>query len=138
MSERNTSRTPGVRLQFTHQDYQSQAVQAVVQVFDGQPLSNDSFHPHTISSVQYASDGSIANRLWITPAQMLQNVRKVQAANGIAPTNELAADRAENGENPGAFCPHFTLEMETGTGKTYTFIKMKVKPLKVARVYIVC
>nr|WP_275251063.1 DEAD/DEAH box helicase family protein [Vandammella animalimorsus] len=123
-SEQTRPSTSGVRLQFTHQDYQARAVQAVVQAFDGQPMANTAFSlQQSPGSVEYATDGSIANRLWIAEAQMLENVRKVQAANGIEPTTELAADRAEKGENPGAFCPHFTLEMETGTGKTYTFIK---------------
>lgn len=130
MSENTQSATPttpaapGVRLQFAHQDYQNRAVQAVVQAFDGQPLSHDGFRLHSAaSSADYAADGSIANRLLIAEAQMLENVRKVQVANGIEPTTELAADRAGNGESLGMFCPHFTLEMETGTGKTYTFIK---------------
>ena len=35
---------------------------------------------------------------------------------------KLAADRRNEGKTEW-FCPHFTLEMETGTGKTYTFIK---------------
>ena len=35
---------------------------------------------------------------------------------------KLAADRRNEGKKEW-FCPHFTLEMETGTGKTYTFIK---------------
>ncbi|MDO4795742.1 MAG: DEAD/DEAH box helicase family protein [Brachymonas sp.] len=123
-SEQTRPGAPGVRLQFTHQDYQARAVQAVVQAFDGQPMANTAFSlQQSPGSVQYAADGSIANRLWIAEAQMLQNVRKVQAANGIEPATELAADRAENGESLGVFCPHFTLEMETGTGKTYTFIK---------------
>ena len=138
MSETNqpatpaTSATPGVRLQFTHQDYQSRAVQAVVQAFDGQPLHSAAFSlQQSLGSVQYAADGSIANRLLIAEAQMLQNVRKVQDSNGIAPVAKLAADRAANGHEDGQastqeskqYCPHFTLEMETGTGKTYTFIK---------------
>ena len=128
MSEQTPSNAPGVRLQFTHQDYQNRAVQAVVQAFDGQPMHNTAFSlQQSPGSVQYAADGSIANCLWITEAQMLENVRKVQASNGIEPATELAADRAANGQESTQeseqYCPHFTLEMETGTGKTYTFIK---------------
>lgn len=115
---------PGVRLQFAHQDYQARAVQAVVQAFDGQPLASAAFSLQAApGSVEYAPDGSIANRLLIAEAQMLENVRKVQDSNGIEPVAELAADRAEDGAADKRYCPHFTLEMETGTGKTYTFIK---------------
>ncbi|MDO4710196.1 MAG: DEAD/DEAH box helicase family protein [Pseudomonadota bacterium] len=123
MSETTQPAAAGLRLQFAHQDYQHRAVQAVVQAFDGQPLSDEGFRLHGAASVDYAADGSIANRLLIAEAQMLQNVQKVQAANGIEPVAELAADREENRQGSGQFCPHFTLEMETGTGKTYTFIK---------------
>ena len=129
MSEQDKAHTPehaqagahsGLRLQFVHQDYQSRAVQAVVQAFDGQPMASAAFElQQTPGSVDYAPDGSISNRLLIAEAHMLQNVQKVQAAHGIAPVAELAVDGAADKR----YCPHFTLEMETGTGKTYTFIK---------------
>ena len=133
MSEQDKAHTPehaqagahsGLRLQFAHQDYQSRAVRVVVQAFDGQPMASAAFElQQTPGSVDYAPDGSISNRLLIAEAHMLQNVQKVQAAHGIAPVAELAADRAEDDAADKRYCPHFTLEMETGTGKTYTFIK---------------
>lgn len=112
-----------MKLQFSHQDYQTRAVQAVVKVFDGQPLAKSDFSLTGLaSSVEYASDGSIGNVLKLSDEALLANVQKVQQANGVAVSTELVKSTSDNGKE--TFCPlNFTLEMETGTGKTYTFIK---------------
>lgn len=112
-----------MKLQFTHQDYQTRAVRAVVDVFDGQPLAKSDFSlAGESASVEYASDGSIGNALRLSDEQILANVRKVQEENGVDVSAELVASRSDNGRE--TFCPlNFTIEMETGTGKTYTFIK---------------
>ncbi|MCB5188649.1 DEAD/DEAH box helicase family protein [Methylobacillus caricis] len=112
-----------MKLQFTHQDYQNRAVQAVVQVFDGQPLAESEFAlAGQNASVDYAADGSIGNVLQLSDEQLLVNVQKVQEANGVAVSNGLEVSISDNGNE--VFCPlNFTIEMETGTGKTYTFIK---------------
>lgn len=115
-------------LQFTHQAYQERAVQSVVQVFDGQPLATGEFElVSSAASVNYAGDGSIGNSLVLTEQQVLENVHKVQASNDIEAVSALQADRwthtVDSGEKVDSFCPHFTIEMETGTGKTYTFIR---------------
>lgn len=112
-----------MKLQFTHQDYQVRAVDAVVRVFDGQPLAKSDFAlVGGSTSVDYAGDGSIGNALRLSDEQLLANVQKVQAQNGVAMSEELAASRSDDGREE--FCPlNFTIEMETGTGKTYTFIK---------------
>lgn len=115
-------------LQFTHQAYQERAVQSVVQVFDGQPLATGEFElVSSTASVNYAGDGSIGNSLVLTEQQVLENVHKVQASNGIETVATLQADRwtvkSDEGQVSDEFCPHLTIEMETGTGKTYTFIR---------------
>ena len=112
-----------MQLQFTHQDYQARAVDAVVQVFDGQPLAKSDFALASASaSVDYAADGSIGNALRLSEEQILANVQKVQTANGVAQSANLAASYSDDGKQ--VFCPlNFSIEMETGTGKTYTFIK---------------
>lgn len=112
-----------MKFQFSHQDYQKRAVDAVVRVFDGQPLAKSSFAlAGQAASVEYAADGSIGNVLHLSDEAVLANVQKVQQANGVAVSSELAVSMSDNGKE--TFCPlNFTLEMETGTGKTYTFIK---------------
>ena len=118
-----------MKLQFSHQDHQHQAVQAVVQVFDGQPMAKSEFSlVGTAASVHYAHDGSIGNALVLSDAQLLENVRAVQQAQEMAPSDALIASVSDAPAPPGAgptvFCPlNFSIEMETGTGKTYAFIK---------------
>jgi len=112
-----------MKLQFKHQDYQTRAVQAVVQVFDGQPMAKTEFSLVSVQgSVNYAQDGSIGNALWLSEVQLLANVQKVQEANELPVSSVLLPSLSNDGKE--IFCPlNFTLEMETGTGKTYTFIK---------------
>ncbi len=113
-----------MKLKFTHQDYQSHAVQAVVQVFHGQPLAKSEFAlAGQNASIRYAADGSIGNHLLLSDEQLLANVNKVQKTHHIAElSTELVASKADKGNE--IFCPYnFSIAMETGTGKTYTFIK---------------
>lgn len=117
-----TGHPPHLQLQFSHQAHQARAVEAVVNVFDGQPLAQNEFAlVGAQGSVSYAGDGSIGNALWISDEQLLANVQKVQQANGLEISNALEPSVTENAE----LCTrlNFTLEMETGTGKTYAFIK---------------
>lgn len=115
-----------MKLQFVQQDYQTKAMNAVVQVFDGQPLAQSDFSLASLNantSVEYASDGSIGNKLLLSDEQLLANVQKVQQANGLTEiSSELIGSRTDKSKE--IFCPYnFSIEMETGTGKTYTFIK---------------
>ena len=115
------------------QQYQVDAVAAIADIFKGQQRK----------SVQYSVmvggedlgmlpgfdsfGGNIGNVLGITEAEMRSNVRDIQARNQIADaeaSTELAnwiIDDPVNGL-PRA-CPHFTVEMETGTGKTYVYLR---------------
>lgn len=112
-----------MKLQFSHQNYQTKAVDAVAKVFDGQPLAKSDFAlTGQNGSVTYAANGSIGNGLKLSEEQVLANVQAVQKANGLPVSAELVASLSDNGKE--VFSPlNFTIEMETGTGKTYTFIK---------------
>lgn len=125
-----------MQLQFSHQDYQKKAVDAVVKVFDGQPLAKGEFSlAGQNASVDYAPDGTIGNALKLSDAQLLANVQAVQKANFPGPdgdikpgflSTELQGDTLQTlveGVAESRICPHLSIEMETGTGKTYTFIK---------------
>lgn len=104
-----------MKLQFSHQSYQARAVDAVVKVFDGQPLARTDYTLTTQQgSVTHAADGSVGNALHLSEAQLLANVQQVQAQQGVQQNQSLLGE---------AGVPHFSLEMETGTGKTYVFIK---------------
>lgn len=128
--------TSTMKLQFSHQDYQKKAVDAVVKVFDGQPLAKGDFAlAGQNASVRYAADGTIGNALHLSEEQLLANVQQVQRANLRNATGEpdpslvsqtLLGDVVQELRNSDAsprLVPHLSLAMETGTGKTYTFIK---------------
>ncbi len=106
------------------QSYQLQAVQSVVDIFEGQPLAKGDFELSGFSegaSVSLSENG-IANNLALSDEQILHNVRAVQLANGITPSDNLVKSVSDDCKTD--FCKlNFTVEMETGTGKTYTYIR---------------
>ncbi len=90
--------------------FQLNAINSVVRLFDGQPKDDgdtDFFVPEegTLNFI----DG-IANRLIISEDQILRNLQNVQSDNEIEVSNSL------RGMN-------FSVEMETGTGKTYVYLR---------------
>jgi type III restriction enzyme len=102
-----------VKLHFdSSQDYQLQAIQSIVDVFEGQPLSAGEFEfslGGTQTSLQLTEYG-VGNALRLTPQEILDNVKKVQGRNGLPESEKL------DGLN-------FSVEMETGTGKTYVYLR---------------
>ncbi len=117
-------------LQFdAEQAYQQAAVQAVVDAFEGQPLDPT---PLTVGlgqpaagSLAYTETG-IANRLVLAEEQLLANVRRGQAARGLPLSTELVSCAFQNaqGEVDADSLPlNLTVEMETGTGKTYVYLR---------------
>ena len=109
-----------MKLQFKHQKFQADAAKAVVDVFAGQPYLTPSY-------MMDKGDGSYQIELdeeekftgWrneriipaLSDARILENLKKIQRANQIAPSQKLE----------GRY--NLTIEMETGVGKTYTYIK---------------
>ena len=102
-----------MKLKFdSSQPYQLEAVRSVVDLFEGQPLNKGNFEVsfnQRGSSLSYSERG-VANQLVLSPPQMLDNLQKVQSRYGLPESSEL------DGMN-------FTVEMETGTGKTYTYLR---------------
>jgi len=101
-----------MKLQFDpNQDYQKQAIRAIVDIFEGQPLSSsDLDFTLTEGSLQFSENG-VGNRIVLTEEQILKNLQAVQKRNGITPISEEL-----EGMN-------FSVEMETGTGKTYVYLR---------------
>ncbi len=93
------------------QQFQIDAVSAVCDLFKSQPLAS------ATSSVSFASapgelfgELGVANNLVVSDAQVLENVKNVQRAHGLAESSALDG-------------MHFSVEMETGTGKTYVYLR---------------
>jgi len=113
--------------------YQQDAVSAIVDIFKGQQRKSVQYSViaggEEVGTLPGFNEfgGNLGNVLGITEAVMRENVREIQARNQIA-DSELEANLANwviddpiNGL-PRA-CPHFTVEMETGTGKTYVYLR---------------
>ena len=81
-------------------DYQREAIHSVVQIFAGQECRRADF----------TGDLIIGNRLSLCAEEILRNVRAVQLRNGLALSDTVAG-------------MNFTVEMETGTGKTYVYLR---------------
>ncbi|MDH6312659.1 type III restriction enzyme [Parabacteroides sp. PFB2-10] len=95
-------------------DYQKQAVSSSLLIFNGQRKSSS---PFTISQgigmFTQDEDSLVVgegNRLTISEGKILDNLRSIQMENGL--------DVSENMK-----MPDFTIEMETGTGKTYVYLR---------------
>lgn len=113
-----------MKLQFdAHQDYQLEAIHAVVALFEGQPDASQTAvtRDDMLSSLALTETG-IANQRVIDDAQWLANLHAVQEAHGIEPSEALATMMLDDGTTVGGF-PNFTVEMETGTGKTYVYLR---------------
>lgn len=112
-----------MKIQYRHQKFQADAAKAVVDVFSGQPYLTPTYMMDRGSGnyqigVYEERDFTGFSNQKIVPQlsdrQILEQLNKVQRANQIKPSDKLE-DR-ENGYN-------LTIEMETGVGKTYTYIK---------------
>jgi len=97
-------------------DYQRQAIEAVCDLFRGQEVCRTEFTvtmklPDQQLTLGVAeTDLGVGNRLTLLDDQLLQNLRDVQLRGGLAPSGVLTSG-------------DFTVEMETGTGKTYVYLR---------------
>ena len=99
-------------------DYQNVAIEAVANLFSGQDINRTEFTVSTTADFtgntklpgMEESDLGIGNRLQLLDEEILENLQDIQLKNGLSPSNALASG-------------DFTIEMETGTGKTYVYLR---------------
>jgi len=106
-----------MKLQFNADlDYQHDAINAVATVFEGQDRFQTNF---TVAQVNQGpqsdmfarqTDLGIGNKLDLLDDELLENIRAIQLKNGLKQSEALASR-------------DFTIEMETGTGKTYVYLR---------------
>ena len=97
-------------------DFQLEAIDAVCDLFRGQEVCRTEFTvtrdpvgiQGRLSFVE--NDLGIGNRLTLLDEEILQNLNAIQLRNGLPPSDGL-----DSGD--------FTVEMETGTGKTYVYLR---------------
>lgn len=102
------------------QEYQIDAIEAVAGLLEGQPRNEVDL---TFSLSGFAA---VSNGLNLSDEALLQNLRNVQEHNTIQQDTSLEHIEATiitaEGEQQVRF-PNFSVEMETGTGKTYVYIR---------------
>ena len=110
-----------MKFKFKIQQYQTEAVENTVAVFRGQPshaLSAYRIDLGTYKSqrITYEEEetGYCNHRLELDNEALLHNIRSIQNLQDITPSNTLAKGIAP---------VNLDIEMETGTGKTYVYIK---------------
>jgi len=133
-----------MKIQFKVQPYQTAAVNAVVECFSGQPYQDafsyqidpgvDSTPEVTQQSMDYGQTDSAAEHgfrnqdIRLTPSKLLGNIQQVQKTQNLFQTTGLTHYKDSKGKampanyKPGAEL-NIDVEMETGTGKTYCYIK---------------
>ena len=108
-----------MRLQFKHQKFQADAAKAVVDVFAGQPYLTPSYMMDRGDIGQFKLGDYEDFTGWsnarlipeVSDGLILEHIQKIQRANQIEPSRALEGKY------------NLTIEMETGVGKTYTYIK---------------
>ena len=114
-----------MKFNFKIQQYQTDAVNAVVKVFSGQGFQEQTKYirdrgesaNEPIYQTEISDDNDIGfknDEITLSDAQLLQNIHKLQSENNIKLSPELVKDLGR--------CA-LDVEMETGTGKTYVYIK---------------
>lgn len=101
------------------QPFQIDAINAAVALFEGQAFSGNALVPAAGATV-------VPNRLDLPEEQLLENLIAAQTANGlpISSTLEIISGEAELYEGVATVnFPNFSVEMETGTGKTYVYLR---------------
>ncbi len=95
-------------------DFQLQAIDAVADLFRGQETCRTEFtvtrNALGMQLEAFESDLGIGNRLALLDDELMANLQDIQLRNGLRPSEELSSG-------------DFTVEMETGTGKTYVYLR---------------
>jgi type III restriction enzyme len=108
-------------------DFQQDSVAAISDIFKGQeicrtnftvsPLKYDPQMPLTVMEPSPAdSHLGVGNRLKLLEEELLENIRGIQLRNGLRPAEGLEGNKFKEFND-------FTVEMETGTGKTYIYLR---------------
>lgn len=124
-----------MKLQFKEQEFQINAVKAIIDCFEGQPLKTNRFtlerSKELVRNAKLVASGGSAQAalsleeeigyrnaaIQIMDSQILKNIQVVQSKNDLHESQQIERPKGVKlGYN-------LTIEMETGTGKTYTYIR---------------
>ena len=105
-----------MKIQFeSNLDYQDRAISSIVDIFEGQEICQSNFsivrqHSKGQKTTADFNDLGIGNRLELLDDEILSNIQNIQLRNGLPQSKKLGS-------------MDFSIEMETGTGKTYVYLK---------------
>lgn len=100
-----------MKLKFKQQDFQTDAVDAVCALFNGQQRETSTFSmEQSGGQIDLLANVGISNALYIDDGKIIKNMRLAQRQNSLPQTDDLQGRQ-------------FSIEMETGTGKTYVYTK---------------
>ena len=105
-----------MKIQFENNlEYQDSAISSIVDIFEGQEICQSNFsivreHSKGQKTMGDYDDLGIGNRLELLDDELLANIQNIQLRNGLPQSKKLGS-------------MDFSVEMETGTGKTYVYLK---------------
>src|SRR3989339_1328476 len=95
-----------------NQEFQLEAVKSVVDLFQGNPMNKGDFEYCLSGDAEGSTinEYGVGNRLFVDEDKIKENLGEVQRGNGLVGVPDFAG-------------MHFSIEMETGTGKTYVYLR---------------
>lgn len=107
-----------MKLKFKNQQFQTDAVDSVADLFKGQEKLRSTFEITNIETIDLVNQNElgIGNVISISNDALIANMNKIQRRNNLPMTSDIVD---EDGATHHSFC----VEMETGTGKTYVYTK---------------
>jgi type III restriction enzyme len=113
MSKNHTQK---LKFQFENNlEYQTRAINSIVDIFEGQEITRSNFsivreYSKGQKTIGDYDDLGIGNRLELLDDEILENVQRIQLKNALPQSKKLSS-------------MDFSVEMETGTGKTYVYLR---------------
>ena len=100
-----------MKIKFKQQEFQKQAIKSVVNLFNGQNKQDyTTTYNNNDTQMTFIPNDISLNYINIPSEKIVENMQRVQKQNMLQTTNDTQNN---------TFC----IEMETGTGKTYTYTK---------------
>lgn len=90
--------------------FQQNAIKSITDLFEGQPMEDSIFEFQLEEKGQLNLINGVSNKLVLSETQILENLKSIQEHNEVKVSTSL------DGLN-------FSVEMETGTGKTYVYLR---------------
>jgi len=101
-------------------EYQLEAIKSVTDLFDGLPQAQGGLSiklsTEMLATGMEFNELGIGNNLMLSHEQLLKNLHSVQSRNQVPKSRALF-------ETENYTFPNFSVEMETGTGKTYVYLR---------------